>query len=111
MRMMDIWMLGLPAAMAQARKRKQAVPQPVETPVAAQAFPVVLNMSEQDKCNHAMYRLGAIERHIAQTPHIVTERRMAEFVGEAMEHLGGLLHHGHITQAEADDHLRRIRKT
>lgn len=110
MRLMDIWMLGLPAAMVQARQRKKKLAEPVEVQVPMRAFPPVLNMADQERVQHAVYRLDAIERHIAQTPHVITERRMAEFNGEALQHLGALLSCGQIDQAEADEHLKRFRK-
>lgn len=65
---------------------------PATTPIVATTLPLALNLSGQEKIDHAFFRLDQIIRHWTQHVEVITAQKIAEFDAEAMVHVVNLKH-------------------
>lgn len=76
------------------RRKVVAPPEPppeIAAVASMRAMPVNLSPDDEQKIEHALYRLGAMARHLDQSPSISAQRR-SEFRGEARVHIANLMH-------------------
>lgn len=88
-------------------RRKAAVAASPPAAPAVQAFPAGINIADQEKIEHAKYRLDAIARHCEQAG-AVPAQTAEEFRSEAWLHAANLATSGAITRAEGEAMLARI---
>jgi len=88
--------------------RKPPPPKQEDVAVGAiRALPITINPSEQEKIDHAMYRLDAMARHVEQRAN-VSQQRLSEFRREARVHIANLLFVEKLTEDQAKDWARRL---
>jgi hypothetical protein len=80
-------------------RRPDPPPPPEPAVIATRAFPIAINLADQEKIDHARYRLDRIFAYVEQTA-AIAEAKMEEFRNEALIHAVNLRHAGAMADAD-----------